>query len=166
MMRKICEKLSSFYERHGRKRVISSDEYMWRHYILFLGREYDPDGNVKEHNFNAFLHNIRGSDEPTYHDHPWPYMTIILCGGYWEHVPIIDSEGYVIGDKKIWRGPGTVRFAKSSQYHWLEMGEKSTWTLFLRFKRCQEWGFLQFMTNEKIHWKEWTAKRQAMGFTR
>jgi len=157
MMRKLCEAISRFYERHGKKRVISSDNYMWRHYLL----PFSHDSSI-----NAFLHNIRGSDEPTYHDHPWSYITIILAGGYWEHTPIRDYEGYVIGDKKKWYGPGSIRFAKPTHYHWLEIGDQTAWTLFIRFKRKQEWGFLPFMTNEKIHWKEWTDKRNAEGFTR
>lgn len=167
-MRKICEAVSRFYDKRGRKRVISSDDYMWRHYILFVGQEFDGGTEKTEHRFNAFLHNIRGSDEPTYHDHPWPYFTIILSGGYWEHTPIIDAEGIVIADSKKWYGPGSFRYAAPSHFHWLELGPTSTWTLFFRFKRVQEWGFLPMWSHvkDKIHWKKWIAQRQSEGYAR
>lgn len=160
-MRKLCEKLGDFLERCGRKKVISSDDYMWRYYLWHLGQEEN-----KTHRFNAFLHNIRGSDEPVYHDHPWPYTTIILAGGYWEHTPIFDWEGFIIADTKKWYGPGSIRRAQATQFHWLEMGAESTWTLFMRGKPTQEWGFQPMWSKHKVHWKEWTAQREALGFKR
>lgn len=167
MIRKLCEKISDFYQKKNRARVIVSEEYMLRHYILFKGQEFEPGNNEKvEHNFNVFLHNIRGSDEPVYHDHPWPYLTLILSGGYWEHTPIFDVEGYIIADTKKWYGAGSFRRAKSGHYHWLEMGPESTWTLFMRGKRCNEWGFMPMMHKDKINWKDWVYQREALGFTR
>jgi hypothetical protein len=163
MMRKICEAVGRFYERLGRKKVISSDNYMWRHYLVFKGHHGD---SPSDHRYNAFLHNIRGSDEPVYHDHPWPYLTLILAGGYWEHTPIFDIGGVPIADSKKWYGPGSVIVSKPDHFHWLEMGKESTWTLFMRGKRVQEWGFRPLWSVEKTPWKEWTAKREALGFSR
>lgn len=166
-MRKLCEWVSEFYARRGRRRVISSENYMLRHYLLFKGQEFEPGNKEKkEYPFNTFLHNIKGSDEPVYHDHPWDYLTIILSGGYWEHTPIFDSEGYIIADSKKWYGAGSIRFAKHTHFHWLEMGPESTWTLFTRFKRKQVWGFMRTMTNEKIIWTDWVKVRDNYGFTR
>jgi hypothetical protein len=40
------------------------------------------------------LHQIlRSDDERDLHDHPWPFMTIILSGGYWEVTPLDQGAG-------------------------------------------------------------------------
>jgi hypothetical protein len=170
MMRSLCEKVGDIYASKGRRRVIRDESYMIRHYLLYLGQEFDNKDeteNKKIYPYNAFLHEIRGSDKDTYkghlayHDHPWPYTTVILTGGYWEHTPMIDHEGYIIGDSKKFYGPGSILRRKPGHLHYLEMGDKgTTWTLFMRGKRVQEWGFRPFMSKDKIHWKEWVEKYQ------
>jgi hypothetical protein len=168
-IRNLCEKIGEKYLAKGLRRTIVGDDYMHRHYLLFKGQEFDnkEDESGKVYPFNAFLHHIMGSDEPVYHDHPWMYITFILAGGYWEHTPIFDEEGYIIGDTKKWYGAGSFRIAKPNHMHWLEMGEETTWTLFLRFRRKNEWGFQPFMHKEKIHWKKWVnGEGKRLGFKR
>ena len=78
----------------GRYRLIpdrrTGADYMHRYYLFLKDRKKFP--------FNVTLHKILKSDDPIYHDHPWPYMTIILKGGYYEHTPIFNKEGKIIAE--------------------------------------------------------------------
>jgi hypothetical protein len=83
------------------------------------------------------------SDDPVFHDHPWPYITIILRGGYWEHTPIVELDE-IVGETVIWRGPGSIIKRNSEELHWLELDEKvgPATTLFLMGPQVREWGFV------------------------
>lgn len=113
----------------------TNQDYIHRYYLLFKNRKRFP--------FNCMLHKIVRSDDPVYHDHPWPYMTIILKGGYWEHTPVFHN-GEVTSDICKWRGPGSIICRKSKTYHWLEIGANSgsATTLFFTGPRIRDWGFL------------------------
>jgi hypothetical protein len=116
-------------ERLGRKRVIldreSQEPYLTRYYLFLRDRKWFP--------FNIFLHNFHRSDPDDLHDHPWPFITIILRGGYWEHTP----KG------KFWRGAGTVNWAGSKSLHRVELvPDIDTWTLFIPGPAVREWGFI------------------------
>ena len=53
------------------------------------------------------IHHILRSDlgrDP--HDHPWPYVTVILKGGYWEQR--FDNSGEIRSTK--WYGPGSILY--------------------------------------------------------
>ena len=105
----------SFFK--DRKRVITDRTgkvpYLIRYYIFLKDRKKFP--------FNITLHKVLVSDEPTLHDHPWNWGAMILKGGYWEHIPIISQEGAVVGSTRVWRGPGSIRFRKAKDLHWLEL---------------------------------------------
>jgi len=127
-----------FLEKNGRKRVIldraSKAPYLTRYYLLLKDREKFP--------FNAFLHNFHQSDPDDLHDHPWPYFTFILKGGYWEWIPII-LEGIIVGERKVWRGRGHFRICKANSYHRIEIEPTvDCWTLFIPGPQKREWGFL------------------------
>jgi hypothetical protein len=85
------------------------------------------------------------------HDHPWSFMTIILSGGYYEHTPCINPfTKEVVGENKVWRGPGSIIMRTSGEYHWLELAqEKPTTTLFFMGPQQRDWGFL--LNNKWIH---------------
>ena len=97
----------------GRYRLIpdrqTGENYMHRYYLLFKDRKKFP--------FNVTLHKIVKSDDPIFHDHPWPYLTVILKGGYYEHTPFFDNEGKMIGELSRWRGPGSVILRKAKEFH-------------------------------------------------
>ena len=126
------------FNKLGRYRLIpdrrTGADYMHRYYLFFKDRKWFP--------FNLTMHKIVRSDDPVYHDHPWPYMTIILKGGYWEHTPMY-SGPYLIGDIKRWRGPGSIITRSSKKLHWLELdNEKPATTLFFMGPQVREWGFI------------------------
>lgn len=124
----------------GRYRLIpdrrTGADYMHRYYIFLKDRKWFP--------FNVTLHKIVKSDDPIFHDHPWGYMTIILRGGYYEHVPVFDSLGRKFAEYSRWRGPGSIIIRKAHEYHWLELDEeKPTTSLFFMGKQQRDWGFLK-----------------------
>ena len=89
--------------------------FMIRYYLLFRKRP-------KWFPFNILLHKILKSDLGDLHDHYWPYITIILKGGYWE----TNENG------TFWRGPGYIGFRKASNRHSLKIPDgKPAWTLLL-----------------------------------
>ena len=128
-----------FLERLGRKRVIydriDNEPYLERYYLFLKERKSFP--------FNIFLHKFLKGDPDDVHDHPWPYCTFILAGGYYEWVPEFNSLGAKIGETRHWRGPGHFRFCGARSFHRIELREGVTaWTLFMPGPQTREWGFL------------------------
>jgi hypothetical protein len=126
-------------ERLGRKRVIydriANEPYLERYYLFLKERERFP--------FNVFLHKFLKGDPDDVHDHPWPYATLILKGGYYEWVPQFNSAGIKIGEVRYWRGPGHFRTCSAGSYHRIELDPGVTaWTLFMPGPHTREWGFL------------------------
>ena len=144
----------------GRYRLIpdrrTGEDYMHRYYLFLKDRSWFP--------FNVTLHKIVKSDDPIFHDHPWPYMTIVLGGGYWEHTPIFDAKGNKIAEKQVWRGPGSIIIRRANEYHWLELDWMIGYatTLFFMGPQQREWGFLS--NNKKTKWikhDEYLNKKKA-----
>lgn len=129
-----------FMDLIDRKRIIMDREvnepYIIRYYLFLRDRD-------ETFPFNLFLHNIVRSDNDELHDHPWGYFTLILCGGYFEHLKLKDAETNEDKVVKIWRGPGFYQTVSSSHIHRIELDntKSSTWTLFVPFKKEKDWGF-------------------------
>ena len=126
-------------ERVGRKRIImdrqSNEPLLTRYYLFLKERRHFP--------FNIFLHKFHKGDPGDVHDHPWPYFTLILAGGYYEWLPVFNSIGQKISEYRLWRGPGHFRFCGATSYHRIELKEGVTpWTLFMPGPHKREWGFL------------------------
>jgi len=72
--------IKQLFTRLGRYRVIhdrlDNEPYLERYYVFLKDRERFP--------FNVFVHKFLKSDPDDVHDHPWPFATLILKGGYWE----------------------------------------------------------------------------------
>lgn len=80
------------------------------------------------------LHVILASDDDrALHDHPFPWCSIILRGGYFE----ITQAG------RRWCGRGSVRARRATTLHRLELPHRGTTclTLFFMGPRWREWGF-------------------------
>ena len=110
LLLKILEKL-------GRKKVVmdrgpSHPEYClakpWtaRYYLLFRKRpRWFP--------FNILIHHILDDDHGVgLHNHPFPYITIIISGGYWE----TDKN-----KNKIWRHRFYVGFRSADNLHRVDL---------------------------------------------
>ena len=136
----------------GRYRLIpdrrTGQDYMHRYYLFLKDRSWFP--------FNVTLHKIVRSDDPIMHDHPWPYLTIVLKGGYWEHTPVFDNKGVMFTEFQTWRGPGSIIFRKANEYHWLELeNDKPATTLFFMGPQQRDWGFLTNTKTGKNRWIQW-----------
>jgi len=139
--------LSKIMDMLGRRRVITDRTgkipYLVRYYLFLKDRKNFP--------FNITLHKVLVSDEPTLHDHPWNWGAFIIKGGYWEHIPIRSQEGAVVGSTKVWRGPGSFRFRKADDLHWLELAkdkdgnEIPCWSIFYMGRKQKEWGFVRYV---------------------
>jgi hypothetical protein len=134
----------------GRKRIVmdrqNNKPYLERYYLFLKDRKRFP--------FNIFLHKFLQSDPGDVHDHPWPYATFILKGGYWEWTPEFDHAEKMIAEKAKWRGPGHFRLCSSTSYHRIELEPGITpWTLFMPGPQIREWGFL--VNNKWIHTNEY-----------
>lgn len=155
----------TFLDSVGRKRVImdrqSSEPYLNRYYLFLKDRKKFP--------FNVFLHQFLRSDPDDLHDHPWPYATLILKGGYWEWIPIytnfdpqaaISGKPVICGEQKVWRGPGHFRVCSANSYHRIELEPGvDCWTLFMPGPQKRDWGFL---THKSWDWRtfRWVQHEQ------
>ena len=143
-------------EKLGRKRIVmdrvSDEPYLERYYLFLKEREQFP--------FNVFLHKFLKSDPDDVHDHPWPYATLILKGGYYEWMPQFNDAGEKIGEIAKWRGPGSFRVCKANSYHRIELDPsvESCWTLFMPGAKQRDWGFL--VKNKWVQWEEYLKQRK------
>lgn len=115
-------------DRMGRRNVImdriNNEPYLERYYIFLKDRQWFP--------FNVFLHKFLKGDPDDLHDHPWPYATLVLKGGYWETTPA----------GKFWRGAGHFRICPANSFHRIELEPGvTTWTLFMPGVKQRDWGF-------------------------
>lgn len=142
-------------ERLGRKRIImdrvNDQPYLERYYVFLKERKHFP--------FNIFLHKFLRSDPDDVHDHPWPYATLILKGGYYEWIPEFNPQGEKISEIRKWRGPGHFRISSSTSYHRVELCDGvECWTLFIPGPHQREWGFLK--DNRWVQWEQYLIERQ------
>jgi hypothetical protein len=136
----------NWLEQIGRKCVVmdrqNNEPYLERYYLFLKDRKKFP--------FNIFLHKFLKGDPDDVHDHPWPYATLILKGGYYEWIPQFNSEGIKTCEIRKWRGPGHFRICKSTSSHRIELHPGITaWTLFMPGPQTREWGFL--VKNKWVH---------------
>ena len=104
-----------------------NEPYLERYYVFLRDRTWFP--------FNVFIHKFLKSDPDDLHDHPWPYMTIILRGGYWEWTNNRPTPQ--------WKGAGQIRFGHSTDYHRIELEPGvECWTMFVPGPKQRDWGFL------------------------
>lgn len=139
ILRKMKSKFFELMERWGRKRIVydrlDNEPYLERYYIFLKDRKRFP--------FNVFLHRFLKSDPDHVHDHPWPYATLILKGGYYEWRPQFNAKGEKIGEIAKWCGPGHFRVCGANTYHRIEIDPGvECWTLFMPGPQKREWGFL------------------------
>jgi hypothetical protein len=142
-------------ERMGRKRIImdreSNEPYLERYYLFLKERKWFP--------FNVFIHKFLKSDPDDVHDHPWPYATLILKGGYYEWIPQFDSKGRKIAEMAVWRGPGSFRTCSANSYHRIELDpDIECWTMFMPGPHKREWGFL--VNNQWVQHEQYLKDKQ------
>lgn len=110
---------------------------------------------------------LRSDDDRALHDHPWPYLTVILSGGYYEHT--VDA----FGELSTWHGPGDVLYRSADFRHRLELF-RPFWfgvgahdararipavTLFITGRWQQSWGFFPGTGETKVSPKVYLSER-------
>lgn len=91
--------------------------------------------------FAVYFHRFLSADDECMHDHPWPFISIILRGGYWEYT----ASG------KRWYGPGRILFRAAEWVHRVEIVPgRTTWSLVIAGKRKRDWGF-----HTAFGWIDW-----------
>lgn len=112
--------------------------------------------------FGVYLHRFVGSDDECLHCHPWPFISIILRGGYFEHVGHGWREEWGSGRygwaevKRRWHGPLSMLFRRAEHAHRIELAGdgRPTWSLVLIGPRRRSWVFFT-----RLGWLRWTVYR-------
>jgi hypothetical protein len=110
----------------------------------------------------VFLHQFLRSDYDTaLHDHPWPFVSVILSGGYWEHAA--NPDGTI---RRRWFGPGRVLRRPAEYRHRAELPPgRDCWTLVFRGKKCRSWFFHCFaggrLTGKVVPWMSFVDRIEA-----
>lgn len=151
----MLKRLDQLMSKWGRKKLIydrvDGELYLTRYYVFLKERTKFP--------FNIFLHKFHKSDDPVLHDHPWPYATLILKGGYWEWIPQFNSRGEKMGEIAKWRAPGHFRLCSANSFHRIELDPGvDTWTLFMPGPQKRDWGFL--VKNRWVQWEQYLANKK------
>lgn len=121
--------------------------------------------------FGIVVHRICGPDPGLdLHDHPWPFVTIILRGGYTEQTaPIREAPSRaeeaewndelpgipgtcVRGDERSWRR-WSVHVMPLHVAHRITVAEPNTWTLMIRGRKQRRWGF--YLPTGWVDWGEY-----------
>jgi hypothetical protein len=130
------------------------DTYMVRYVLVGT-----PWGDVKVH------HILRPDQTRDLHDHPWPFLAVILRGGYTEEVPWVRPNGepmarhYRTGaplSLRRTRRPGHAYLARATYTHRIHELHGDCWSLVLSGRRCRAWGF--WMDGQWVHWKSYVAR--------
>jgi hypothetical protein len=70
------------------------------------------------------------------HDHPWPFRTFILRGGY------VEAREHAGGVRRRMRLPGTTAAMHRGEFHRIaKVAPGGAWTLFVTWGQRQGWGF-------------------------
>lgn len=100
-----------------------------------------------------YLHHFLRSDEDRcLHDHPWPFTSIILTGGYFEETPCkcgIQPDHTLL----LWYGLGSVLRRPAEWRHRVVLKDGvQPWTLVFVGRRRRKWGF--WTKSGWIYWRE------------
>lgn len=99
------------------------------------GEAREVSGEPKpEQRFKVFLHHFlpRSADRDP-HDHPRPFVTLVLRGAYTDYAGVRGEP-----DKMT---PGKIRYRPALHTHRTITGERGCWTLVLVGPLKREWGF-------------------------
>lgn len=110
----------------------------------------------------VFLHHFHRSDgDDALHDHPWPFTSVILWGGYYEHA--VGQDGII---RRRWYGPGRVLTRPAEFKHRTELlPNRDCWTLIFRGPKVRSWFFHCFagnrLTGRSVPWRSFIDNLEA-----
>ena len=105
--------------------------------------------------FGIYLHKIcRPDRDRALHDHPWPFVSFLLKGWYFEETPCKEH------DQNIWKCTNGLypvywfnRKKATDSHRITEVEDGGVWTLVLRGKRQRVWGF--YTEKGWVPWNEY-----------
>lgn len=133
-----------YYTRSG------SGLYLLRTWLTDPKIDAEPrtDGNKWDSGNSGLLHYFASADDDAaLHDHPWPFRTRILSGGYSEHLPPLDwSPHFIHGPdwqaRVVQRRKGDPpRDLQATDLHCVGAIEADTWTMVETGPKVRDWGF-------------------------
>lgn len=99
--------------------------------------------------FGIYVHRFRSSDDVCLHDHPWPFVSIILRGGYWEET---------LDGRVEWYPPGRVLIRPADWTHRIIIDEaQPTWSIVFRGSKIRSWGF--HTRAGWVHWRRYVSNK-------
>lgn len=111
--------------------------------------------------FGILLHRIYLPDsDRDPHDHPWDFTSIVLRGGYTEHVYWPHATGIGIYKETTWRLLSVHRITRDLA-HRITTLQPGTVTLVLTGPRRREWGF--WTEDGWVHWRTYVDAKFAPG---
>ena len=127
-----------------------ADPYLKRWFVI-------PRNKV----FCIYLHQmLRDDDDQALHDHPGDNLSIVLKGGYDEHLFLgWPEKGRPLPQTvSIRRKPGQMISRTASLAHRLTLpeGAISSWSLFFVWRKRREWGFW-CPQGRWVYWRDFTA---------
>lgn len=102
---------------------------------------------------SIYIHQfMRGDSDRCLHDHPWPFISIILRGGYWEEMRIDQEHMIEIGSENErwqlgrtvyhWRRPGSILWRLAKTAHRIDIKPGThPWSLVIVGRKSRDWGF-------------------------
>ena len=103
--------------------------------------------------FHPVLHHFRAPDHGDPHDHPWPFRSVVLAGGYVEEVFSLDGSSSLVR-----RNVGESFVIPAGHIHRIvELPEGECWTLITALGPQERVsGFYRFGDGEPMHrfWNE------------
>jgi hypothetical protein len=97
--------------------------------------------------FAVRLHRwYRSDDKRFFHDHAWPFLTIVLRGSYVDVSPYLDKEGNILGIDEPFElrevlKAGSIRFRAATHRHYVDVPRGGATTLLFSGKPIRNWGF-------------------------
>lgn len=111
--------------------------------------------------FGVYLHRFDGPDSrDTLHDHPWPFVSVILRGGYVEYRLYPEHGGLPHHVRRL-------NVKRASDTHYIERLDRTpSYSLMLVGRRQREWGYVDrdgtwTKYDEHLHGREFRAAMAA-----
>lgn len=124
----------------------------WAFMEKFVVPDYDTDATyltrwrlIQTPWFGFYLHRFDTPDpRPTLHDHPWPFISVVLRGGYDEEVRKKGICGGPLAQPYSHRrSVRRLNVKPLGDLHWISrLHRVPTWTLMVVGRRSREWGYL------------------------
>lgn len=144
----VREKLSDLFSKVPSQTIFGNGgPYLTRYRLLDFGKRV---ARVYVHQFH------RSDEDKELHSHPWQWgLALILRGGYTEFRA--DNATRIV--KCRVRLPGSLVFLRHDTFHRVELLKEESWSLIVVGPVRHAWHFLDAITGEKTHWREFIRRK-------